>query len=77
MSTILVCREVSPRMIERREGCIINTSSNGAFVGLEKGAIYCVAKAGAFITLAAWLHNCDNTTFASIRWPQDQPRPPE
>ena len=46
MSTILVCREVSPRMIERREGCIINTSSNGAFVGLEKGAIYCVAKAG-------------------------------
>ena len=46
MSTILVCREVSPRMIERREGCIINTSSNGAFIGLEKDAIYCVAKAG-------------------------------
>ena len=46
MSTILVCREVAPHMIQRRNGCIVNISSNGAFIGLEKDAIYCVAKAG-------------------------------
>jgi 3-oxoacyl-[acyl-carrier protein] reductase len=46
MSAMLVCREVVPGMIERGTGCVINNCSNGAFVGLEKDAIYCVAKAG-------------------------------
>ncbi|MCH2126896.1 MAG: SDR family oxidoreductase [Pirellulaceae bacterium] len=46
MSTILVCKEVAPLMIDQQSGCIVNNSSNGAFVGLETDAIYCVAKAG-------------------------------
>ena len=46
LSTILVCREVAPLMIDQQSGCIVNTSSNGAFVGMESDAIYNVAKAG-------------------------------
>ena len=46
MSTILVCREVVPKMIESRRGCVVNNCSNGAFIGIEQDAIYCVAKAG-------------------------------
>lgn len=46
MSCILVCREVVPEMMERREGRIVNISSGAAFIGQEKEAIYSVAKAG-------------------------------
>jgi 3-oxoacyl-[acyl-carrier protein] reductase len=46
LSCILVCREVAPEMMERRDGRIVNISSTGALVGREKKAIYAVAKAG-------------------------------
>jgi 3-oxoacyl-[acyl-carrier protein] reductase len=45
MTCLLVCREVVPEMIERRNGRIINIGSLAGLIGTEKGAIYATAKA--------------------------------
>jgi 3-oxoacyl-[acyl-carrier protein] reductase len=45
MTCILVCREVVPEMIERRNGRIINIGSLAGLIGTETGAIYGTAKA--------------------------------
>ncbi len=45
MTCILVCREVVPEMIERRDGRIITIGSIAGLVGLDQGAIYATAKA--------------------------------
>ena len=45
MTCILVCREVVPEMIERRDGRIINIGSVAGLDGREQGAIYATAKA--------------------------------
>ncbi|MBI2191258.1 MAG: SDR family oxidoreductase [Planctomycetes bacterium] len=45
-SAILCCQAVSPSMMERRYGRIVNISSNAAFYGGGYGAMYAVAKAG-------------------------------
>ena len=45
MTCILVCREVAPEMIERRNGRIINIGSNAGLEGIDQSAIYGTAKA--------------------------------
>jgi 3-oxoacyl-[acyl-carrier protein] reductase len=45
MTCLLVCREVVPEMIERRNGRIINIGSIAGLIGLEQSAIYATAKA--------------------------------
>ena len=45
LSTILICREVAGRMMERRTGRIITISSIAAFKGFANQAIYSTAKA--------------------------------
>lgn len=45
MTCLLVCREVVPEMIERRNGRVVNIGSDAGLVGLEQGAIYATAKA--------------------------------
>jgi len=45
MTCILVCREVVPEMIERRDGRIINIGSVAGLDGRAQGAIYATAKA--------------------------------
>jgi 3-oxoacyl-[acyl-carrier protein] reductase len=45
MTCLLVCREVAPEMIARRNGRIINIGSLAGLIGLETGAIYATAKA--------------------------------
>ena len=47
LSTILVCQQVSQRMMQRRQGRIVTISSIAAFRGRQHGAIYATAKAGA------------------------------
>jgi 3-oxoacyl-[acyl-carrier protein] reductase len=45
LSTILICREVARRMMERRTGRIVTISSISAFKGFANQAIYSTAKA--------------------------------
>ncbi len=45
MTCILVCREVAPEMMERRNGRIINIGSNAGLEGIGQSAIYGTAKA--------------------------------
>jgi 3-oxoacyl-[acyl-carrier protein] reductase len=45
MTCLLVCREVAPEMIERRNGRIVNIGSVAGLVGLKQSAIYATAKA--------------------------------
>jgi len=45
MTCILVCREVVPEMIERRDGRIVNIGSIAGLVGIPRSAIYATAKA--------------------------------
>ena len=45
MTCILVCREVAPEMMERRNGRIINIGSNAGLEGIDQSAIYGTAKA--------------------------------
>jgi len=45
MTCILVCREVAPEMMERREGRIINIGSIAGLQGISQSAIYGTAKA--------------------------------
>jgi NAD(P)-dependent dehydrogenase (short-subunit alcohol dehydrogenase family) len=52
----VACRELAPRMIERRRGCIINTASIAGMIGMEMrgapepypqgGVAHCAAKGG-------------------------------
>jgi NAD(P)-dependent dehydrogenase (short-subunit alcohol dehydrogenase family) len=44
--TFFVSREVGRSMIARRQGKIVNLSSQAAFVGLPSEAVYCMTKAG-------------------------------
>jgi 3-oxoacyl-[acyl-carrier protein] reductase len=46
LSTILVCRAVAPRMMERRTGHIVTISSADALHGTAVSALYATAKAG-------------------------------
>lgn len=65
--TIFCCREVAPRMMERRQGKIINVSSMAGVHPTTEGAIYATAKAGiAFYTtcLAMQLRPFDVTVNA-------------
>ena len=45
MTCILVCREVTPEMMERRSGRIINIGSIAGLQGIDQSAIYGTAKA--------------------------------
>ncbi|MEI8189918.1 MAG: SDR family oxidoreductase [candidate division NC10 bacterium] len=45
MTCLLVCREVVPQMIERRNGRIINIGSVDGLIGQAQSAIYATAKA--------------------------------
>ncbi|MDA1016740.1 MAG: SDR family oxidoreductase [Planctomycetota bacterium] len=45
LSTMLCCREVAPRMIERKSGRIITIGSIAGTYGRESGSMYAVAKA--------------------------------
>jgi 3-oxoacyl-[acyl-carrier protein] reductase len=45
MTCILVCREVAPEMMERRNGRIINIGSDAGLEGIDQSAIYGTAKA--------------------------------
>jgi NAD(P)-dependent dehydrogenase (short-subunit alcohol dehydrogenase family) len=45
MTCILVCREVAPEMMARREGWIVNIGSDAGLHGLANQAIYATAKA--------------------------------
>ena len=45
LSTILVCQQVSRRMMERKQGRIVTLSSIAAFKGNDYSAIYSTAKA--------------------------------
>jgi NAD(P)-dependent dehydrogenase (short-subunit alcohol dehydrogenase family) len=42
---ILCCREVGPRMRERKRGSIVNIGSIAGLIGRDGSAIYCTAKA--------------------------------
>jgi 3-oxoacyl-[acyl-carrier protein] reductase len=44
--TFLCCREVAPRMLARRQGRIINVTSQLAYLGRARYAAYSAAKAG-------------------------------
>ena len=44
--TFLCCREVAPRMLARRQGRIINVTSQLAYIGRARYAAYSAAKAG-------------------------------
>ena len=46
LSTILVCRAVAPRMMQRRAGHIVTISSADALHGTATSAMYATAKAG-------------------------------
>ncbi len=46
MTTLHACRAVSPRMVERGGGRIVNIGSVDAFLAQTHGAIYAAAKAG-------------------------------
>jgi 3-oxoacyl-[acyl-carrier protein] reductase len=46
LSTILVCQQVAPGMMQRRQGRILTISSIAAFQGRSHSAIYATAKAG-------------------------------
>ena len=46
MSTILVCREVARRMMERRSGRIVTVGSQAAFCADDDHVMYTTAKAG-------------------------------
>jgi len=46
LSTILVCQQVAPGMMARRQGRILTISSIAAFQGRGHSAIYATAKAG-------------------------------
>ena len=46
LSTILVCRAVAPRMMQRRAGHIVTISSVDALHGTANSALYATAKAG-------------------------------
>lgn len=45
MTCILVCREVAPEMMKRRNGRIINIGSDAGLEGIDQSAIYGTAKA--------------------------------
>ena len=45
-STFYCCRAVSPRMVERRSGCIINIASIVGLVPIRRQIAYAAAKAG-------------------------------
>ena len=45
MTCLLVCREVVPEMIERRNGRIVNIGSIAGLIGVAQSAIYATAKA--------------------------------
>jgi 3-oxoacyl-[acyl-carrier protein] reductase len=47
LSTILLCREVSQGMMQRKSGRIVTISSIAAFEGTANEAIYATSKAGA------------------------------
>jgi NAD(P)-dependent dehydrogenase (short-subunit alcohol dehydrogenase family) len=46
--TFLCCQAVLPQMCERREGVIVNMSSDYAVVGMMNGAAYAAAKSAIF-----------------------------
>jgi len=46
--TFLCCQAVLPQMCERRDGVIVNMSSDYAVVGMIRGAAYAAAKAAIF-----------------------------
>lgn len=45
LSTIFICQQVSPGMMQRRRGRIVTLSSIAAFIGRTEGSIYATAKA--------------------------------
>jgi NAD(P)-dependent dehydrogenase (short-subunit alcohol dehydrogenase family) len=45
MTCILVCREVAPDMMQRKEGWIVNIGSDAGLIGIGSAAIYATAKA--------------------------------
>ena len=45
MTCILACREVAPKMMQRRSGWIVNIGSIAGISGRGEAAIYCTAKA--------------------------------
>ena len=45
ITCILTCREVTPEMMDRRAGHIVNIGSTDGLLGVEKSAIYATAKA--------------------------------
>ena len=45
MTCILVCREVVPEMMERKNGRIVNIGSISGLLGIEGSAVYATAKA--------------------------------
>ena len=45
MTCILMCREVAPEMMSRKEGWIVNIGSIAGMMGMGPGAIYATAKA--------------------------------
>jgi 3-oxoacyl-[acyl-carrier protein] reductase len=69
MTCLLVCREVVPEMIERRNGRIVNIGSVDGLIGQAQSAIYATAKAAVHEytrCLAAMLrpHNVTANTIA-------------
>ncbi|MBM3535256.1 MAG: SDR family oxidoreductase [Alphaproteobacteria bacterium] len=46
LSTIFMCQQVAPGMMQRRRGRIVTLSSIAAYIGRDSGAIYATAKAG-------------------------------
>jgi NAD(P)-dependent dehydrogenase (short-subunit alcohol dehydrogenase family) len=46
IGTMIVCRTVCPRMIERKKGCVVNIGSTAAHEAFTDGVAYAVAKAG-------------------------------
>jgi len=46
LSTIFMCQQVAPGMMQRKRGRIVTLSSIAAFIGRDHGSIYATAKAG-------------------------------
>ena len=46
LSTIFICQQVAPGMMQRKRGRIVTLGSIAGFIGRTEGAIYAVSKAG-------------------------------